>query len=125
MSKPLLLALALMTSGCLEGDFNPYAEPAGGGGGFTILTPGATCSQMTNVPVSLSFNNRSPYTLRVYWVDFACQEVDYGTLAPGGVFSTSTSANHRWRLREVSSNALAYEYVTESSPTQSLEVQVR
>lgn len=123
MKRLFLLAAAL--TACLEGDPNPYDLQSAGGKGPTSINPGTACSQNTNVPVSLSLNNRSTYTLRVYWVDYGCGEVDYGTLTPGGVFTTSTSATHPWRLREMSSNALVYEYVTGTSPTQSVDVQVR
>lgn len=128
MKKPILFALALVATACLEGDYNPYAEPRGGSASTTAptaITPGTACSQSTNVPVNLSFQNRSPYTLRVYWVDYRCQEVDYGTLAPAGTFESNTSATHPWRLREASSNNLVFEYVTGTSPTQSVDVQVR
>ena len=124
MKRPYLFALILATTACLEGDPNPYAQPSGGGTGPTAINPGTACSQITNAPVSLSLNNRSAYTLRVYWVGYDCQEVDYGALAPGGVFTTSTSATHPWRLRELNGGALVYEYVTGTSPTQSVDVQV-
>lgn len=125
MNKLSRLALVLTATACLEGDPNPYDQQSAGGTGPSAITPGAACSQNTNVPVSLSLNNRSTYTLRVYWVDYGCNEVDYGTLAPGGVFTTRTSATHPWRLRELNGNALVYEYVTGTSPTQSVDVQVR
>lgn len=124
MNKLSGLALALFTTACLEGDPNPYAEQASTGTP-TAIEPGTACSQTGGAPVSLSLNNRSTYTLRVLWVDYGCQEVDYGTIAPGGVFTTSTSATHPWRLRDVKSGALVYEYVTSTSPTQSVDVQVR
>ena len=123
MKRLYLFAVAL--TACLEGDPNPFEPQSEDGKGPTTINPGRACSQSTNAPVSLSLNNRSTYTLRVYWVDYACNEVDYGALAPGGVFSTSTSATHPWRLREATSNALVYEYVTGTSPTQSVDVVVR
>jgi VHL beta domain len=132
VSKPYLLALALAlpTSACLEGDPNPYAEQSGGGGSATAaaptaISPGNSCSQSTTAQVSLSLNNLSAYNLRVFWVDYGCQDVDYGSLAPGQTFTTSTLATHPWRLREATSNALVFEYVTGTSPTQSVDVRVR
>ncbi len=127
MNKLLAFASLLLASACLEGDPNPYAQQSmssGGTSGSMSLTPGTACSQMTSAAVSLSLNNRSPYVLRVLWVDYACQEVDYGTLPPNQTFTTSTLATHPWRLREQNSNALVFEYVTGTNPAQSVDVQV-
>jgi hypothetical protein len=128
MSSPRWLGLvaSLLTVSCLEGDPNPYAQPVGGTGpGPTELVPGAACSVNSNTAASLTLTNRSAYTLNVFWVDYACSEQLSGNVAPGQAFSTNTSATHPFRLRDATSNALLFEYVTTTAPQQNVDVTVR
>ena len=108
-------------------DPNPHAETTdhSGGTGSTGLIPRSACSVSSVTAVNLTLNNRSARQLRVLWVDYSCLEQSMGALAPGQSFATSTFATHPWRLRDVGTNALTFEYVTTTDPQQNLDVNVR
>ena len=126
MRQRAAFLLVFSTLGCLEGDPNPYDQttPTGGSGPVTIA-PGNTCSQRSGVPVTLTLNNRSARQLRVLWVDYTCVEQPMRALEPGQSFTTSTEAQSPWRLRDLATNALVFEYTTSSTPLQSIDVNVQ
>jgi hypothetical protein len=136
---PLIL-LALTSSACLEGDPNPYDHDetstgntnsggsAGGGGvnsgGSTgKLSPvqGSQCSGASVQTVSLTFHNRSQRALRVFWVDFSCQEKLYADVPAGQSYNVSTFASHVWRLRDLVTSSLQGEYVATTTPNQDVD----
>ncbi|HYP89684.1 MAG TPA: hypothetical protein VEQ59_16065 [Polyangiaceae bacterium] len=123
--KRAALLLLISTQGCLEGDPNPYDQTTTtGGSGPVAIAPGNTCSQRSGAPVTLTLNNRSARQLRLLWVDYSCVEQPVRLLDPGQSFTASTESQNPWRLRDLSTNALVFEYTTNGTPLQSVDINV-
>ncbi len=134
---PLLAALAL--GACLEGDPNPYDrdtsedEPVAGSsnngssgssssGGFGSIKASGKCSQSSGTMATLVLDNRTQRALRIYWVDYNCQEQYYGDVAAGQSFTVTTHATHPWRLRDLVTETLVFEYIAGTAATQNVAV---
>ena len=131
IARPLaaatLLVLALAsTSACLEGDPNPLAEQSQGSSGIgtsdqpspsPTAEPSTACSQNSTQPVNLPFRNAfTDRSVRLFWVDYSCNEVAYKVLAPGQTHVQQTYVGHPWRVRDASTNALYKELVPTTAP---------
>ena len=127
------LVAALVLTGCLEGDPNPTTDSsegssgasssgASGGGGSSgsfgqpapapTLEPASVCSQESAQAVNLPFRNAfTDRSVRLFWVDYGCNEVAYDVLGPGQARVQRTFLTHPWRVRDAATNALYKEYV--------------
>ncbi|MCW5834925.1 MAG: hypothetical protein KIS78_21165 [Labilithrix sp.] len=127
----VLAALAL--AGCLDGDPNPTNEPGQGSSGASgssssggagssgasgqpapapTVEPSGACSQSSAQAVNLPFRNAfTDRSVRLFWVDYGCNEVGYDVLAPGQARVQQTFVSHPWRVRDAATNALYKEYV--------------
>lgn len=47
---------------------------------------------------AITFVNRSPHELKLFWVDPDGKKQDYGTIAPGATFYRATFSGHVWQL---------------------------
>ncbi|MFN8529104.1 MAG: hypothetical protein U0670_10865 [Anaerolineae bacterium] len=57
---------------------------------------------------AIIFENRSPYPVEAYWIDYDCNEVYYDTIPPGQTYDQPTYDAHTWVLRsETSGEELA------------------
>jgi hypothetical protein len=113
----------LLPTGCLDGDFNPYAEGAEGDGTSGGIQPSNVCSTDSSTSVSLTIQNNYTVTpLNVFWVSYECQEVGYGSIEPGTKFQQQTFATHPWRLRNADTGVLLHEYVVTTEAGQTLVV---
>jgi hypothetical protein len=56
------------------------------------------CSE-GSVSVPWSLRNATSTSLDMYWLDGQCNEVRYGTVAPGASKSLQSFVGHRWRLK--------------------------
>jgi hypothetical protein len=119
-----LLLLATMFVGCLDGDPNPTdptqnASSSGIGGSTSgspspspTTQPSGTCSQQNAQAVNLPFrNNFADRSVKIFWVDYGCNEQAYNTIAPGGTHVQQTYVGHPWRVRDAVTNALYKEVV--------------
>ena len=115
---------SLLLAGCLEGDPNPTdldqgssgigSSGASGTSGQPAPTvqPSGACSQNSSQAVNLPFRNAfTDRSVRLFWVDYGCNEVGYDVLAPGQTRVQQTFVTHPWRVRDASTNALYKEFV--------------
>jgi len=78
----------------------------------------ATCSTQGTTAASLTIqNNCSGLTLEVFWVNYQCGEISYGTIAPGQKFQSNSYVTHPWRLRDASTHILLREIAPLTGPT--------
>ncbi|HVJ94502.1 MAG TPA: hypothetical protein VM580_32165 [Labilithrix sp.] len=118
-TRPLVILGALLLTSCLEGDPNPFADAgtsgdASSGGPSSVPTgqPSSVCSQQSAQAVNLPFRNEfSDRTVRLYWVNYQCQEVAYGAVKPKTTYVQQTYVGHPWRVRDASTNALYKEFI--------------
>lgn len=142
---PLACALAFACAGQDEELLIPVAPPCpdagcgvAGGGGGSGGTAGSTasggsagttgsggiesdagCSKGSGTVATLSVVNTSgSVTYQVLWVGYACAEVPYGTVAPGGTYSGQTFVGHVWRVRSIPSGVLIKELVIQPGANQ-------
>jgi hypothetical protein len=79
-------------------------EPAGGGapqaagGGCNKL--GKMRSKNSDVPVTVTFRNRTKSFRAVMWIDFNGQPVNYANLEPGQKFTVNTFLTHPWMFTD-------------------------
>lgn len=59
--------------------------------------------------------------MRVYWVNYSCQEVLYSTLQPGQTYVQASFAGSIWNARDVSTNQVLLTHRANGAQT----VQVR
>ncbi len=77
------------------------APPATDKASYTKLAPAPeTCtpSQNSSQPVSLAYANHCDFAVDVWWVDFNCKLVSYGSIEPGATLNINTFATHPWRI---------------------------
>ena len=114
--------------GCLEGDPNPLArdddpdQSSSGGGAPSQPAPAPTAQpssasskdgpQPVNLPFRNGFTDRS---VRIFWVDYGCNEVAYNVLEPGQSHVQQTYVGQPWRVRDAATNALYREVVATST----------
>ncbi len=66
----------------------------------------AVCSLDGSIESPLTIVNSSDAPAKFYWVDQECNEIEYGTLAPGETFIQSTYDTHAWVLRSADTGEL-------------------
>ncbi len=129
VARASLVAALVVVAGCLDGDPNPTTDSsdgssgasssgASGGGGSSgtsgqpALEPTSVCSQNSGQAVNLPFRNAfTDRSVRLFWVDYGCNEVAYDVLEPGQARVQRTFVSHPWRVRDAATNALYKEYV--------------
>jgi len=121
-----LLSLPLV-AGCLEGDVNPLKQgsssgtitPGSSGSSGTpseipTVQPSGICSQGSTVAASITFRNQTNRSVDLFWADYQCKELNYGTIGPGASRFQQTYTSHVWRLRDTETGALYKEYIPSS-----------
>jgi hypothetical protein len=81
------------------------------------VQPSGTCSQVATLPASLTFRNQTSRSVDIFWADYQCKELSYGTLAPGASRLQQTFIGHVWRLRDTETGALYKEFIPRSIGT--------
>jgi hypothetical protein len=120
----LVIALPL-AAGCLEGDPNPLKQGSSSGTitpgtsgspatGIPTAQPSGTCSQGATVTATVTFHNQTNRSVDLFWADYQCKELDYGTIGPGASRLQQTYVGHVWRLRDTETGALYKEYIPSS-----------
>lgn len=118
-------AISAFLSDCAayHGQFNPNSNAQGGvdQGGQQPVIPAnqpfdprwATCDQLANevsrnsdVPVRMTFINRSEGFRAVYWIGFDGQPREYAALNPGERFSIDTYMTHPWMFTDGPGNCI-------------------
>jgi hypothetical protein len=121
----VLASAMVLLVGCLEGDPNPTSGQGSSGIGSSgssgtsgqvapspTVQPSRACSQNSSQAVNLPFRNGfTDRTVRLFWVDYACNEVAYGVVGPGQTHVQQTFVSHPWRVRDASTNALYKEFI--------------
>ncbi|MEZ5872586.1 MAG: hypothetical protein R3D32_12230 [Nitratireductor sp.] len=69
-------------------------------------TLGSNRSQRSDIPVTMTFVNRSEGYRAVMWIGFDGQPVNYANLNPGEQFSVSTFVTHPWMFTDGPGNCL-------------------
>ena len=65
------------------------------------------CSENSDSKVSLTISNVCvSEAIEVFWVNFNCNEVSYGSYAPGDSFVTQSFKSHPWRVRNATTQVL-------------------
>ena len=72
-----------------------------------------TCSISSDVSVNITFQNNSDQAVDVYWINFDCQPVLYGSLAPGDSYQQQTYITHVWQFINPKTNNVLKEFVAE------------
>ncbi len=98
---------------------DPGAGAGGGGGEGGSMTvdpcvvssiPEAApklCSVNSDSKVSLTISNVCvSEAIEVFWVDYNCIEISYGTYAPGDSFVSQSYKSHPWRVRNATTQVL-------------------
>jgi hypothetical protein len=78
--------------------------------------PNAVCSVDSNTPATMTFTNTSIDLVELYWVDYSCQEVFYGSLHPGESVEQQTYVSHPWNVRMVGAGLLLKQVVAGATP---------
>jgi len=63
-------------------------------------------SRRSDVPISVTFRNRSEGMRGVMWIDFNGRPVEYATLAPGETFTINTYMTHPWMFTDGPGNCI-------------------
>lgn len=68
-------------------------------------TGGIPCSPglrslSSDVPVTVTFRNRTQIMRRVTWLDFTGNRVDYAVIDPGQKYTINTFATHPWEFSD-------------------------
>ncbi len=63
-------------------------------------------SRNSDVPVTVTFQNRSGATRGVMWIDFNGRAVEYANLAPGQSFTINTYMTHPWMFTDGPGNCI-------------------
>jgi ELWxxDGT repeat protein len=72
--------------------------------------PPASCSITGTEPASITFVNAcATESVEVWWVDYACGEQFFRTLAPDESYTQQSFVTHPWRIRELGSHRLLKE----------------
>src|SRR6266478_3737810 len=104
--------LALMTSmGCGSGGASrPDGAGAEGCGVAIADTAPVVCSTVgvTHAPLMVH-NTCGALTIQMFWVNYQCAEMSYGTVAPGQTFNNNSWVSHPWRLRDATTHTLLRE----------------
>lgn len=118
------LAVAVLSAGCV-GDGRPLDEYLNDlGRDLPASKPDAgmdgppVCSSRDTSTARLHFVNATKDEIVfLYWVDWDCHEVFYGTLKPAQEADQDTFMGHVWHLRSAKTGALLLQYVTQGSET--------
>ena len=97
-------------------DAGPAIVIESNGGSYTIATPGhpAECSKNSNQSASFALTNHRAEAVRVLWVNYSCNEVEYAQVAPNAAMSMNTFVTHWWRIRSVSTGNVVAEFVLDA-----------
>ncbi len=75
---------------------------------YSCADEGRLTSARTTDGVQVTFDNQSPETVQVYWLDFDGSRVAYApSLAPGNAYSSNTYVNHLWLIANTNGRCLA------------------
>lgn len=117
----VVIVAVASASGCLEGDPNPLENQNPGSSGIgssgqpspaPTVQPSSACSQNSAQAVNLPFRNAfTDRSVRLFWVDYSCNEVGYNEIGPGKTHVQQTYVGHPWRVRDAATNALYKEFV--------------
>jgi hypothetical protein len=78
------------------------------------FTTRAQCSPSTNKPTTVQFVNHTADTIQYFWVNFDCNEQQYGSIAPGDSIEQPTYDGHEWIVRDLAGNELSRVEATEN-----------
>ena len=76
-------------------------------------------------PVTLTFVNRLPWTVDVFWLDYAGKEQLYATVAPGQSHVQQTFETHPWRIRQQHSGDEVALYIASAEAKQTCSIALR
>lgn len=101
-----------------------YRITAPDGGTYTVFGPDAAtpCSMGGSDPASFVLHNDAAAAVRLDWVNYACDEQPYGTLAPGGERTQGTYVTHRWRVRDAQDGGMLVDFRLDSPGTYAVTV---
>jgi hypothetical protein len=86
------------------------------GGTYTLLGEDAgVCSMNANTAASFQLVNDHATPVDLVWVDYACAEQPYGTIASNGQKNQNTYVTHVWRVRNDSDKAFLAGFVLGSA----------
>jgi len=74
----------------------------------------AVCSLHGDVPTLFTITNTGDAPVAFNWVDYDCNEVKYGVLAPGEIVEVDSFDTHPWVLRNADTGAFVSSTVAES-----------
>jgi hypothetical protein len=72
-------------------------------------TEPVVCSMSGDQAMLHVVNECEDEILEMFWINTQCEEVSYGVLAPGGVFTSTSFTTHPWRVRATSDERLMVE----------------
>ncbi|HEY4122037.1 MAG TPA: hypothetical protein VGM56_29425 [Byssovorax sp.] len=102
-----------------EGDATP-PQPIEGEQPF-VVEPGETaeeskrCSE-AGLNARISLENKRPTPVEVYWVDYGCEEIFKGYVAPGETWHQNTWDAHLFRVRDAATHELVKELSADPAP---------
>ncbi len=74
------------------------------------------CSIDSATRVAIAVMNTSPDdTFDIFWVNYRCEEIYKGTIAPGERWDQRTFLSHPWRIREADSGRMVKQFVTNAN----------
>ena len=94
--QPLYRITRVLASGA-PANAGPAAQPAANA---SCRNVGKIRSKNSNVPVSVTFRNRTNSFRGVMWIDFNGQPVNYANLEPGQKFTVNTFVTHPWMFTD-------------------------
>lgn len=75
------------------------------------------CSTGAGSNAALTFVNNSSRSAKLFWRDYACAEIAYGTIAPSGTLTQATSVQHMWVVRDADTNAVMKTHTADGDAT--------
>ncbi len=89
------------------------------GGAFHGVTPGEVlpCSIGGFGPAALNVKNLSTEPVTLGWVNYICNEDNYGTLGVNRQYTQPTYTGHRWRIRGAVSKTIRGDFVIDAPGT--------
>jgi hypothetical protein len=94
------------------------SETAQGCGAAIAESTPTVCSTAGVTHAELMVHNTcGALTIEMFWVNYQCAEMTYGTVAPGQTFVNNSWVSHPWRLRDAATHALLREIPPLEAPT--------
>lgn len=89
---------------------------------LTDATISGACSVIGGAGTQWTVRSNRPGPLKLWWVNFECNEVPYGDVFFDAPYVQMSFVDHVWRIRDAQTGQLVTEVVLDTTPAQLTEV---